>query len=314
MHEIPVKVSICIPTYNGMDNLPELFVALRGQELVSLEILVIDSSSYDGTWEFIQAQPNVVSRQIPQSEFSHGATRQRLAEMATNEIVVYLTQDATPNGPLFAFTHANLHYSLGDRVGAVLGAQHPRSHSAAAIAQRVQRTFKDLGPSTGVVVYRNDDLMKRFYGTQPLSFLSDVNASYKRSLLVGAVPFRNVPYAEDQFMARDLLSKGFDIVYSPQADVLHANDISVRDYAKRIEDELVGVHSSLGVALEAQGFTSSVLTFFGNLRHDLKYIHRNRKRSGIKWSLKQSISSPIFEIQSIRGRNRARKILADAEL
>ena len=308
MHEIPVKVSICIPTYNGMDNLPELFVALRGQELVSLEILVIDSSSSDGTWEFIQAQPDVVSKQIPQSEFSHGATRQRLAEMATNEIVVYLTQDATPNGPLFAFTHANLHYSLGDRVGAVLGAQHPRSHSAAAIAQRVQRTFKDLGPSTGVVVYRNDDLMKRFYGTQPLSFLSDVNASYKRSLLVGAVPFRNVPYAEDQFMARDLLASNFDVVYSAQADVLHANDIPPKDYATRIKNELVGVHSSLGVALVRQSLGSSVLNLLGNLRHDFKYIYRNRKRSGIKWSVREIIFSPVYEVQAWRGRKNASKV------
>ncbi|MCX6416726.1 MAG: glycosyltransferase [Actinobacteria bacterium] len=311
MHEIPVKVSICIPTYNGMDNLPELLVALRGQELVSLEILVIDSNSSDGTWEFIQAQPNVVSKQIPQSEFSHGATRQRLAEMATNEIVIFLTQDATPNGPLFTFTHANLHYSLGERVGAVLGAQHPRRHSAAAIAQRVQRTFKDLGPSTGVVVYRNDDLMKRFYGTQPLSFLSDVNASYKRSLLVGAVPFRNVPYAEDQFMARDLLAAGYDIVYSPQADVLHANEIPPRDYAKRIEDELVGVHSSLGIALARQSLGGSILNFLGNLRHDFKYIYRNRKRSGIKWSVREMIFSPVYEVQAIRGRSKARRILKD---
>lgn len=314
MHEIPVKVSICIPTYNGMDNLPELFNALRGQELVTLEILVIDSNSSDGTWEFIQTQTDVIASQIPQSEFSHGATRQRLAEMATNEIVVFLTQDATPNGPLFAFMHANLHFSLGDRVGAVLGAQHPRRHSAAAIAQRVQRTFKDLGPATGVVVYRNDDLMKRFYGTQPLSFLSDVNASYKRSLLVGSVPFRNVPYAEDQFMARDLLANNFDVVYSPQADVLHANDIHPSDYATRIRDELVGVHSSIGVALARESLESLVLNFLGNLRHDFKYIYRNRKRSGIKWSVREMIFSPVYEVQAIRGRAKASRILKDVAL
>jgi rhamnosyltransferase len=302
MHETPLKVSICIPTYNGMDNLPELFDSLRSQESVNLEILVIDSTSSDGTWEFLQSHPDVVSKQIPQSEFSHGATRQVLAEMATNEIVVFLTQDATPNGPLFAFTHANLHFSIGDRVGAVLGAQHPRRHSAAAIAQRVQRTFKDLGPATGVVVYRNDDLMKRFYGAQPLSFLSDVNASYKRSLVVGAVPFRNVPYAEDQFMARDLLSKGFDIVYSPQADVLHANDISVRDYAKRIEDELVGVSRSLSMPLAKLGIKASLKSLIVNIGHDFAYILRSRRNSGLKWAGRELLLSPIYEIQWLRGR------------
>jgi hypothetical protein len=219
--------------------------------------------------------------------------------------VIFLTQDATPNGPLFAYAHANLHETIGERVGAVLGAQHPRTYSAAAIAQRVQRTFKDLGPATGVVVYRNDQLMQRFYGTQPLSFLSDVNASYKRSHLLGEFPFRDVSYAEDQFMARDLLAGGLDIVYSPQADVLHANEISTRDYAKRIEEELVGVHRSLGLPLVKQGALKILLSFSGNLRHDFAYIMGNRKSAGLKWAVKEVLDSPLYELQAVRGRGKA---------
>ena len=305
-----LRVSVCIPTFNGMDNLPELIESLKSQDLVELEIIAIDSSSTDGSWEFLQSHQEITSLQISQSEFSHGATRQRLAQMATNEIVIFLTQDATPNGPLFAYTHANLHKTVGERVGAVLGAQHPRTHSAAAIAQRVQRTFKDLGPATGVVVYRNDELMKRFYGTQPLSFLSDVNASYKKSLLLGEVPFRDVPYAEDQFMARDLLAMGFDIVYSPQADVLHANDISVGDYAKRIEDELVGAYKSLEMSLDKQKIRVAFFGFFRNLLHDLRYAIKNRRRSGYKWFIGELFKSPIYEAQWIRGhRNAVKKLL-----
>jgi rhamnosyltransferase len=300
-----LRVSVCIPTFNGMDNLPELIESLKSQDLVELEVIAIDSNSSDGSWEFLQSHQEITSLQIPQSEFSHGATRQRLAQMATNEIVIFLTQDATPNGPLFAYTHANLHKTVGERVGAVLGAQHPRTHSAAAIAQRVQRTFKDLGPATGVVVYRNDDLMQRLYGTQPLSFLSDVNASYKKSHLLGEFPFRDVPYAEDQFMARDLLAGGLDIVYSPQADVLHANEISVRDYATRIEDELVGVYSSLEMHLPKLGISKSILMFPSNLRFDFKYIIKQRKRAGWKWFASEIIKSPAYEFQYLRGRRAA---------
>lgn len=309
MHETPIKVSICIPTYNGMSNLPELLDSLRKQELVELEIIAIDSTSSDGSWEFLQIQQDVTSLQIPQSEFSHGGTRQRLAEMATKEIVVFLTQDATPVGSLFAYTHANLHFSMGDSVGAVLGAQRPRTHSAAAIAQRVQRTFRDLGPATGVAVYRNDDLMQRLYGSQPLSFLSDVNVSYKKSLLIGAVPFRDVPYAEDQFMARDLLAKGFDIVYSPQADVLHTNDIPVREYAKRIEDELVGVSRSLSMPLAKLGIKASLKSLIVNIGHDFAYILRSRRNSGLKWAGRELLLSPIYEIQWLRGRIKSIKSL-----
>jgi rhamnosyltransferase len=306
------RVSVCVPTFNGMEYLPELIESLRSQDLVELEIIAIDSSSTDGSWEFLQSYPEITSLQIPQSEFSHGGTRQRLAQMASNEIVIFLTQDATPNGPLFAYAHANLHKTIGERVGAVLGAQHPRTYSAAAIAQRVQRTFKDLGPATGVVVYRNDELMQRFYGTQPLSFLSDVNASYKKSHLLGEFPFRDVPYAEDQFMARDLLAGGLDIVYSPQADVLHANEISVRDYATRIEDELVGIYSSLDIHLPKLGISKSILTFSSNLRFDFKYIIKQRNRAGWKWFASEIIKSPAYEIQWQRGYSKAYRKLGSS--
>lgn len=301
MHDLNLSVSVCIPTFNGMDNLPELLESLKSQEYVKLEIIAIDSTSSDGTWEFLQSQSDVTSLQIPQARFSHGGTRQKLAEMASNEIVIFLTQDATPIGSLFAYTHANLHETMGERVGAVLGAQRPRKHSSAAISQRVQRTFSGLGPASGIVVYRNDDLMQRLYGTQPLTFLSDVNASYKKSHLLGEVPFRDVPYAEDQFMARDLLARGLDIVYSPQADVLHANDINVRDYARRIEDELVGVYKSLEITLEKQKFISLVLSFFGNLRHNYSYILKNFRLYGLKWTAKEIFKSPAYEIQWLRG-------------
>ena len=70
------RVSVCIPTFNGMDNLPELIESLRLQDLVELEIIAIDSSSTDGSWEFLRSHPQITSLQIPQSEFSHGGTRQ----------------------------------------------------------------------------------------------------------------------------------------------------------------------------------------------------------------------------------------------
>jgi rhamnosyltransferase len=310
MLDSSLGVSVCIPTFNGMDNLPELLDSLRSQVSVKLEVIVIDSTSSDGTWEFLQSQSDVTSLQIPQAKFSHGGTRQKLAEMASNEVVIFLTQDATPVGSLFAYIHANLHETMGERVGAVLGAQRPRKHSSAAISQRVQRTFIGLGPASGIVVYRNDDLMQRLYGTQPLTFLSDVNASYKKCLLLGEVPFRDVPYAEDQFMARDLLAGGLDIVYSPQADVLHANEISVRDYATRIEDELVGVYSSLEIHLPKLGISKSILMFSSNLRFDFKYIIKQRKHAGWKWFASEIIKSPIYEAQWIRGhRNAVKKLL-----
>ena len=53
------SVTVIIPTYNGMGYLPKLFKALKSQT-ISFELLVIDSSSSDGTAAFVQERANRV--------------------------------------------------------------------------------------------------------------------------------------------------------------------------------------------------------------------------------------------------------------
>ena len=53
-----VDVSIIIPTYNRLWALPRAVDSCRGTDY-SVEIIVIDDGSSDGTWEWLQAQPDV---------------------------------------------------------------------------------------------------------------------------------------------------------------------------------------------------------------------------------------------------------------
>ena len=305
------KASVCIPVFNGMDNLPELIKSLREQELVELEIVAIDSTSTDGSWEYLSSQIDIRSTQIPTSEFSHGSTRQRLAELASNEVVIFLTQDATPSHSLFAYAHVNLHNSVGERVGAVLGTQIPRLNSPAAIAQRVKRTFDCLGPPTGIVIFRNDEMMKKIYRKRSIPFLSDVNVSYKKSVLESQVPFQNVSYAEDQLMAFDLFEAGFEIVFSPQASVFHTNEIPPFKYAVRIREEFVGAYGNLHSGLPKKSIVRIVISFIVNLRHDLIYLIKNRKRAGWKWFVSEFLKCPIYEFQFEFGYREAAKLLTE---
>ena len=88
-----------IPTLNGADTLDEVLHAVEAQSYEgSVEVLVIDSSSTDATPAIVRSHPTVRFETIPKSEFGHGRTRQRGAELASGEYVVYLTQDATPIG------------------------------------------------------------------------------------------------------------------------------------------------------------------------------------------------------------------------
>jgi len=89
-------LSVVIPTWNGGARFRELLLALASQD-VEHELVVIDSGSRDGTAEAARASGACVLS-IPQSEFNHGATRNRAIAATHGEIVALLTQDALPMG------------------------------------------------------------------------------------------------------------------------------------------------------------------------------------------------------------------------
>ena len=99
---LPGMISVVIPTYNGGTDLKRLMEALARQEGVEkIEVVVVDSGSSDHSAEYAEAAGARVIR-IPQSEFSHSHARNLGAEHATGDYVLFMTQDACPNGPLWA--------------------------------------------------------------------------------------------------------------------------------------------------------------------------------------------------------------------
>lgn len=91
-----MKIALCIPTYNAGPSLDRQLPALREVREYFHRILVIDSSSTDGTPDRFRAEGHEVLS-IPGIEFDHGGTRQMAVEMLEEcEIVVFITQDAVP--------------------------------------------------------------------------------------------------------------------------------------------------------------------------------------------------------------------------
>ena len=68
------RAAIIIPTYNGMRTLPFLIESLKNQNSGDFVTLVVDSSSTDGTYEFLRENCDDVI-QIPSSDFDHGGSR-----------------------------------------------------------------------------------------------------------------------------------------------------------------------------------------------------------------------------------------------
>jgi hypothetical protein len=68
-------VTLFIPTCNAGPEFPEILGRMQDQRLDrSVEVLIVDSGSTDGTVEFLRRQP-VRLIEIPNSQFNHGLTR-----------------------------------------------------------------------------------------------------------------------------------------------------------------------------------------------------------------------------------------------
>lgn len=241
-------VTVAIPVLDGMTWLEQVVSAVRGQQFdAGVELLVVDSSSTDGSWEWLSRQPGLDCVQIPRERFSHGGTRQEMAQRARGEFVAFLSQDAVPASHLWLAELIRPFFMMAE-VAAVVGRQTPRPDAPAVIRRDIEISFANLGNPYAVSIYTNSPTLQAVFGRQPLAFISDVNAAYRRRVLTQEVPFPTVSYAEDQAIARALLDAGYAVAYQPLAEVIHSNDITLASFRHRITDEAKGLHEALGVA------------------------------------------------------------------
>jgi O-antigen biosynthesis protein len=240
-------VTVAIPVLDGARYLDEVLSAVRGQELpegLELEILVIDSGSTDGSVA-IARRFGAVVHEIPKSEFSHGGTRNLAMKLARGEHVAFITQDATPAHSrwLAALLEG---FERADDVALVFGPHDPRPDASHMIKCEMERHFAlwadgdvqrlDRSPA-GLLDYR------AYPGK--ISFFSDVNGCVARWAWA-RIPYRAVPYAEDQLLGREMIEAGFSKVYMADAAVYHSHDYPPGQFFRRYFDEFRGMREVLG--------------------------------------------------------------------
>lgn len=242
MSETPTA-TISILTFNGARYLERILQAIESQDYPGeSEILVVDSGSTDATFEIIGRHPHVRLHTIPNAEFGHGRTRNLVAQLASGELVAYLTHDAVPIGP--GWLAALLGPLIDDeRIAAVVGKQVARPGALPMQKYDIARTFGSLGPDYGVTVVYDHGQLADESALATAGFYSDVNSAARRSVLLGAVPYRDVAYAEDQLFGRDVLRAGLRKAYAPAAVVEHSNDLTLRQLGQRIQEETHGLQA-----------------------------------------------------------------------
>ena len=234
----PRDVSVVIPTWNGGARFREVLLALSSQDLAGgFELVVIDSGSRDGTAE-AAAQAGALVERIPQSEFNHGATRNRAIARSSGRLVALLTQDAVPIGPSYL---SNLIRPFANaRVDGVYARQFPRPDCDPLLAERLRRwSASRAEPLLQVFAPGDPAASRRLFERLPpieryLSSVFDNVASAVRRTSWEKINFPARSFGEDVAWGREVLLSGGAIAFEPTAEVEHSHRLRLWREFQRI--------------------------------------------------------------------------------
>lgn len=265
------SVSVLVPTLNGAGDLRRLIAALDRQDYEGrVERLAIDSSSEDDTVATLEAGGFDVEI-IPRADFGHGRTRNALARRANGEYLVFLSQDAVPDGE--------------DFLGAMVTAAS-RPGVAGVTARVLPHDGDDALTARTVLEAPEGSPAPDERGGEPAPFdgldgpararcmrFNDVASCMSRAVLTDH-PLPEVPFGEDAAWAATVLSAGFRIRHEPTAIVRHAHRYGPLGAWRRYAQDAAFHRAFHGFRVRPH--IGSVLKGWAHeLRRDVRHVARN---------------------------------------
>lgn len=268
-----VRASVIIPTYQaGVTAVGELEARLRQQTLPPFEVIVVDSSSTDGSFEAWSA--DVKRHQIPKREFNHGRTRNLGAALASGDILVFMTQDALPADE--RWLEELTRPIVSAQAGAAYSRQLPKVDAApterfARLTNYPPEAEIRCSDSPGTAIRRN------FFS----NVSSAVNARYFH--MIRGFP-EDVILSEDVVLAARLLADGRCIAYAAESQVLHSHSYSLAQQFQRYFDIGVALKKG-GPELADQGTQRAGVSY---VIQQLRYLMREREYGAIPFAIVES--------------------------
>ena len=237
----PRKVSVVVPTRNGMPRFAEVLDAILSQDCPwPYDVRCVDTASDDGTWEEIERR-GLPRRRIERHEFDHGRTRNAAIEETDGDVVVLTVQDATPRD--------------GDWLRELVEALFVEEDVAGAYSRQVP--YPDVDPflrmrlerwSAGQEEPRVQRLEpgRRLTDLAPLERLGvcafdDVSSAMHRQVWRRhPVPSRR--FGEDVAWAKSVIESGHGVAFAARSVVVHSHDDGALAEFKRIYQDHANLH------------------------------------------------------------------------
>lgn len=281
----PTRVTVAYVTRNGAPWIDESVRAVRAQRgpFELAEILAVDSGSTDGTVEIL-GDHGVRTLAIASGDFGHGRTRNLLAREAEGDVVVFLTQDASPADERWL---AGLVRALeGDPLCAAAWSRHlprPECHPMEWRMLAEHPPFREGAPpvqsARGNPTYAADP--------DAQCSLSNNAAAYRRDLLVRE-PFPEVAFAEDHAWARLVLEQGWRTRLVRDSIVRHSHSYSAWVNLRRNFDHWRTMAGELGhkdAFTLAQGWRAAFREAGRDVAFWTEHTGRSRSSVALRWAL-----------------------------
>jgi len=254
------KVSVIIPTKNAGSKFDSVLKAIfECKAGIELEVIVVDSGSSDNTRTIASRYPvNLI--EIAPSRFTHGLARNLGAKSAKGDILVFITQDATPvNQNWLLNLLKNFH---DETVAGVYGRQMPENNSSP-----LERFFLQY-------LYPEKKLVKQSINPDNCLlteiFFSNVNSAMRKSVWENNKFDEGLIMSEDQDWAKRVLAVGKKIIYDPESAVRHSHRYTIKEIIQRNFDSgmslkgLVNAPLKRSVSYEMTYLKSGFLFFLKN--------------------------------------------------
>lgn len=242
------NVTIIIPTYNGEKELPLLLKSISAQKgIEDPEVLIIDSGSTDKTLTIAKEYGARVVK-IPQSEFNHGLTRNKAAQLAKGNFLIFTVQDAIP------LEHDTFHKLLTvltseNDIAGVSTKQVPFPDADMFAKWQIKNHVHALRLEGITYVSHmpphTDFLSLPFYAKRKITLLDDVCCAVKKELFEKIGGYKEMHFAEDVDYAIRAIQSGYKIGFVGTTGVIHSHTRPAEYFFRRYYADVLSVNSLL---------------------------------------------------------------------